>query len=103
MGTPSAMPPSTPSPLKSASSIFSPGGGMSGGTMTGVARVWKPLGVSTWGGGGASGSGGGGGGGGPSSVTSMIVPSSSSSASSSPTASVARIWPAATAPCSAIQ
>ncbi len=101
IGTPSAIPPSTPSPLKSSSCTFSPGGGMSGGTMTGVASVWKPL-ASTSGGGGASGSGGGGGGGGTSSVTSMIVTSSASSATSSPTAIVAQIRPAATAAWSAI-
>src|SRR5688500_6582550 len=77
---PVALPPTTPSPVKSRSLITGPadGGGMFGGTIVGGARVWNPFGTSTissvvGGGGSFSGGGGGGGGGGGSGSSAVRI------------------------------
>src|SRR5512146_3012955 len=79
---PHERPPSTPSPVKSASRVskpFADGGGMSGGITVGAASTWKPFGTSTTCGGGAL-SGGGGGGGGSGALSSWILMRLTSSA-----------------------
>src|SRR5688572_8196571 len=94
---PVALPPSTPSPLKSLSLISGPavGGGMSGGMTVGTVRVWKPFGTSVISGGGGvlagGGGGGGGGGGSSSSMTGIRMLVFSSSATTSLTLVVAQI------------